>query len=217
MQAINPLPGPSVPGLGMIPSAGQAAGDGAASASWMVEVTGQRPVLLFYIFLAILAVIVLLCRNLEFSRLGRQWFAVREDELAARCMGIEPDKAKLKAFAIGATLAAIAGALMASAQSSTADPTTYDFSMSILALCIVIVGGIGSITGVLVGSIVMIGLTLVALPLFSEKLQEAGIGSTNNVLANPNNYKMLLLGLALILMTRYRPDGIVHSRKAVRR
>jgi branched-chain amino acid transport system permease protein len=132
-------------------------------------------------------------------------------------MGIEPDKAKLKAFAAGSALAAVSGALYAAALSSTAEPASYGFEISILALCIVIVGGIGSITGVLVGAVVMLGITNVLLPLASNKLQEAGIGSTANVLSSPNNYKYLLFGLALVLMTRFRPDGIVHSAKAVRR
>ena len=71
-QGINPLPAPTLPGL---------------------QFSSETHVRWFYLYLAILAVVVFLCRNLEFSRLGRQWFAVREDELAARCMAIEPDKA----------------------------------------------------------------------------------------------------------------------------
>jgi branched-chain amino acid transport system permease protein len=195
-QGINPLPAPSLPGI---------------------EFSSETPVRWFYAYLAILAVVVFLCRNLEFSRLGRQWFAVREDELAARCMGIQPDKAKLKAFAIGAALAAVGGALIASQLSSTGEPANYDFQMSILALCIVIVGGIGSITGVMVGAIVMVGLNNVVLPIATQSLQNAGIGSTENVLTSPDNYKFLLFGLALVLMMRYRPDGIIHSVKAVRK
>ncbi|MCE2882849.1 MAG: branched-chain amino acid ABC transporter permease [Planctomycetaceae bacterium] len=195
-QGINPLPAASLPG---------------------VDITSETPVRWFYLYLAILAVVVFLCRNLEFSRLGRQWFAVREDELAARCMAIEPDKAKLKAFATGAALAAVSGALLASVLSSTGEPANYDFQVSILALCIVIVGGIGSITGVLVGAIVMIGLNNIALPAISDAMQQAGIGSTSNVFTSPNNYKYLTFGLALVLMMRVRPDGIVHSRKAVRK
>ncbi|RLS25099.1 MAG: branched-chain amino acid ABC transporter permease [Planctomycetota bacterium] len=195
-QGINPLPAPSLPGI---------------------EFSSETPVRWFYAYLAILAVVVFLCRNLEFSRLGRQWFAVREDELAARCMGIQPDKAKLKAFAIGAALAAVGGALIASQLSSTGEPANYDFQMSILALCIVIVGGIGSITGVMVGAIVMVGLNNVVLPIATQSLQNAGIGSTENVLTSPDNYKFLLFGLALVLMMRYRPDGIIHSGKAVRK
>jgi branched-chain amino acid transport system permease protein len=183
----------------------------------LLELSGETPVRWFCTYLAILAGIVFLCRNLEFSRLGRQWFAVREDELAARCMAIEPDKAKLKAFATGAALAAVAGALYASHLSSTGEPSNYDFQVSILALCIVIVGGIGSITGVLVGAIVMVGLNNVLLPILTQSLQRAGFASTSNVLSSPDNYKYLIFGLALVLMMRFRPDGVIHSRKAVRK
>jgi branched-chain amino acid transport system permease protein len=195
-EGINPLPAPSLA---------------------FVEVGGETPARWFYVYLAVLALVVFLCRNLELSRLGRQWFAVREDELAARCMAIEPDKAKLKAFATGAALAALAGALFASHLSSTGEPSNYDFQISILALCIVIVGGIASITGVLVGAIVMVGLSNVVLPSVTQAMQRAGLSSTGNVLASPDNYKYLIFGLALVLMMRYRPDGIVHSRKAVRK
>jgi branched-chain amino acid transport system permease protein len=190
-QGINPLPTPWLP----LPSL-------------FGTVSSETPVRWFYLYLA---------RNLEFSRLGRQLFAVREDELAARCMAIEPDKAKLKAFAMGAALAAMAGAMFASLLSSTGEPANYDFQVSILALCIVIVGGIGSITGVLVGAIVMVGLSNVVLPNLTQALQRNGIGSTGSVFASPDNYKFLIFGLALVLMMRYRPDGIIHSRKAVRR
>ncbi len=200
-EGINPLPAPTVL-------------DASLKA---VEVSGETPVRWFFIYLALLALVVFLCRNLEFSRLGRQWFAVREDELAARCMAIEPDKAKLKAFAAGAALAAIAGALYASHLSSTGEPSNYDFQISILALCIVIVGGIGSITGVLVGAIVMVGLNNVLLPIITQSLQRAGFASTGNVLSSPDNYKYLFFGLALVLMMHFRPDGLVHTRKAVRK
>jgi branched-chain amino acid transport system permease protein len=209
-EGINPLPAPRVPG----PIASE------TPAWWhdlLAPITSETPVRWFYVYLAILAVLVLLARNLELSRLGRQLFAVREDELAARCMAIEPDKAKLKAFAMGAALAAIAGALFASGLSSTGEPANYDFQVSILALCIVIVGGIGSITGVLIGAIVMVGLSNVLLPNLTQALQRSGIGSTGSVFASPDNYKYLIFGLALVLMMRYRPDGIVHSRKAVRK
>jgi branched-chain amino acid transport system permease protein len=123
----------------------------------------------------------------------------------------------LKAFAAGAALAAIAGALFASHLASTGEPANYDFQVSILALCIVIVGGIGSITGVVLGAIVMVGLSNVVLPALTQAMQRAGIGSTENVLSSPDNYKYLIFGLALVLMMRFRPDGIVHTRKAVKK
>jgi branched-chain amino acid transport system permease protein len=238
-EGINPLPKPTVPfgaaiqsglesvGLVSAPTAVGAAatsaaatsaaeGVVAASASWF-EISSATPARWFYLYLILLAVVIFFCRNLEFSRLGRQWFAVREDELAARCMAIEPDKAKLKAFAAGAALAAIAGALFASHLASTGEPANYDFQVSILALCIVIVGGISSITGVVLGAIVMVGLSNVVLPALTQAMQRAGIGSTENVLSSPDNYKYLIFGLALVLMMRFRPDGIVHTRKAVKK
>jgi branched-chain amino acid transport system permease protein len=228
-EGINPLPKPTVPfgaaiqsgleivGIASAPAATKAAEVAVAgSANWF-EISSETPARWFYLYLILLAVVIFFCRNLEFSRLGRQWFAVREDELAARCMAIEPDKAKLKAFAAGAALAAIAGALFASHLASTGEPANYDFQVSILALCIVIVGGIGSITGVVLGAIVMVGLSNVVLPALTQAMQRAGIGSTENVLSSPDNYKYLIFGLALVLMMRFRPDGIVHTRKAVKK
>ncbi|MFM1868629.1 MAG: hypothetical protein RL591_2037 [Planctomycetota bacterium] len=228
-EGINPLPKPTVPfgaaiqsgleivGLATAPAASKAAEVAAAGSSNWFEISSETPARWFYLYLILLAAVIFFCRNLEFSRLGRQWFAVREDELAARCMAIEPDKAKLKAFAAGAALAAIAGALFASHLASTGEPANYDFQVSILALCIVIVGGIGSITGVVLGAIVMVGLSNVVLPALTQAMQRAGIGSTENVLSSPDNYKYLIFGLALVLMMRFRPDGIVHTRKAVKK
>ncbi|HYE98132.1 MAG TPA: branched-chain amino acid ABC transporter permease, partial [Planctomycetota bacterium] len=106
----------------------------------------------YYLYLAVLVVLVLLVRNLERARLGRQWMSIREDELAATAMGINPLRTKLLAFAIGAGLAALAGVLWASKLETTAEPTTYDFSMSITVLCLLIVGGLGSLKGVLAGA-----------------------------------------------------------------
>jgi branched-chain amino acid transport system permease protein len=230
-EGINPLPQPTIPFGGFATTLLEKVGVVSASlpeaiagstaptlagARWY-EISSETPARWFYLYLIVLALVIFLCRNLEFSRLGRQWFAVREDELAARCMAIEPDKAKLKAFAAGAALAAVAGALFASHLASTGEPANYDFQVSILALCIVIVGGIGSITGVVLGAIVMVGLSNVVLPALTQAMQRAGIGSTENVLSSPDNYKYLIFGLALVLMMRFRPDGIVHTRKAVKK
>jgi len=230
-EGINPLPQPTIPFGGFATTVLEKVGVVSASLPEAIagstaptlagprwyEISSETPARWFYLYLIVLALVIFLCRNLEFSRLGRQWFAVREDELAARCMAIEPDKAKLKAFAAGAALAAVAGALFASHLASTGEPANYDFQVSILALCIVIVGGIGSITGVVLGAIVMVGLSNVVLPALTQAMQRAGIGSTENVLSSPDNYKYLIFGLALVLMMRFRPDGIVHTRKAVKK
>ena len=204
-QGINPLPKPSL--------FGQELG-----------ATGQ-----YLLILGILIVVVLACRALERSRIGRAWISIREDELASRAMGIQPDRTKMRAFATCAALAALAGALMASRLSSSGEPNNYDFQLSILALCIVIVGGMGSIRGVLLGALVMVGFNSILLEKLTraigtpdapmpdalahaQGLEKAGVflrSWAQNVLLNPTNWKFLLFGLALVLMMIFRPQGFL--------
>jgi branched-chain amino acid transport system permease protein len=166
----------------------------------------------YYLFLGFLVIVVIANRNLERSRIGRAWMSVREDDLASKAMGIPPVKTKMVAFATAAALAAFAGGLWASSLSSSGEPANYDFQVSILALCIVIVGGMGNISGVLVGAFVMIGVNDIVLQKIFAQIasqQSAGAGS---VFASANNWKFLLFGLALILMMRFKPDGLVPAR-----
>jgi branched-chain amino acid transport system permease protein len=190
-QGINPLPAPSLPVVGEFG-------------------TDERP--WYWLFLALLVLAVKLCRNLERSRTGRAWLAVREDQLAASCMGIAPIPVKMYAFATGAALAALAGGLWASLYQSTGEPGNYDFQISILALCIVIVGGMGSIDGVLVGALAMIGVANIALPKLASWMQAQGIVNPSNVLGSPNNWKYLVFGVVLMVMMRVRPDGLLPAR-----
>ena len=200
-QGINPLPAPTVPwwraggGFGLVDLAGATQGAG--------------PYLSYYLFLGFLVAAWLVFRNLELSRVGRAWMSIREDELASRSMGIPPVRTKMLAFATAAAFAALAGGLWASWLSSTGEPANYDFQVSILALCIVIVGGMGSIAGVLVGALVMIGVNSILLVKLAEWLQAKGIGASGSVFLSPNNWKYLLFGLALVLMMRFKPDGLV--------
>ncbi len=163
----------------------------------------------YYLLLAFLLLAVALCANLRHSRVGRAWIAVREDELAARAMGINAAKAKTIAMAAGATLCAGGGALFASLQGTSLEPGYYNFQLSVIILCIVIVGGLGSITGVLLGALVMMGFNSILLVKFSELLGRHGVGGSGNVFASPNNWKHLIYGLALILMMRLRPAGLL--------
>jgi branched-chain amino acid transport system permease protein len=190
-QGINPLPAPSLPLVGELG-------------------TDERP--WYWLFLGLLVLAVKLCRNLERSRTGRAWLAVREDQLAASCMGIAPIPVKMYAFATGAALAALAGGLWASLYQSTGEPGNYDFQVSILALCIVIVGGMGSIDGVLVGALAMIGLANIALPKLASWLQAQGVVNPSNVLGSPNNWKYMVFGVVLMVMMRVRPDGLLPAR-----
>jgi branched-chain amino acid transport system permease protein len=162
----------------------------------------------YFLYLALLAVVVLLVRNVERSRLGRQWTSIREDELAATAMGINPVKTKLMAFAIGAALAAFAGVLWASKLETTAEPTTYDFSMSITVLVLLIVGGLGSLKGVLAGAGIVMGFDILL-----NKLTALMADTGGNVFLTPNNWKFGIFGLALVLMMRFRPRGIFPERR----
>lgn len=190
-QGINPVPAPSFGGT-----------------MW----TADDEYKWYYLFLALLIVVILAIRNLERSRLGRAWFSIREDELASRSMGIRIERTKMLAFSAAAAIAAFAGGLSASVLSSTGEPSNYDFQVSILALCIVIVGGIGSIAGVLVGALVMIGLNSIVLVKATAALDAMGISGQSNVLLSPNNWKYLIFGLALVLAVRLKPHGLVPPR-----
>jgi branched-chain amino acid transport system permease protein len=191
-QGINPLPYPNFFGY---------------------QFTTSQYLPWYYLFLGILALVVALNYNLQQSRLGRSWIAIREDELASSCMGVNPIKTKLKAFAAGAAFCSLAGALWASYLGSSGEPSNYDFQISMIALCIVIVGGMGNITGVLFGALIMIGFNSIVLAKLSNFLMREGLVSSQNILLIPNNWKFLLFGLALVLMMRFKPEGLFPSRQ----
>ncbi|MBM3289139.1 MAG: branched-chain amino acid ABC transporter permease [Candidatus Hydrogenedentes bacterium] len=191
-QGINPLPAPTVFGYAL----------------------GTQSVLAwYYLLLALLAVVVLFSRNLEHSRVGRSWISIREDEIAATCMGINPVKVKLLAFAMGAAMAGMAGALWAAYLGSTGEPGNFDFQLSIIALCIVIIGGMGNISGVLLGAFVIMGFNSIVLAKLTTLLQQQGWMDTQNVLTVPGNWKYMIFGLALILAMRFKPEGLLPSRQ----
>jgi branched-chain amino acid transport system permease protein len=184
-QGINPLPGPHIFG-------------------WSFPTTRYEG--FYYLLLGILTLLVIGINNLKFSRIGRAWIAVRDDELAAACMGINPTKVKLQAFALSAALSGLAGALWASYLNASGEPGNYDFQISVMILCIVIVGGLGSIYGVLFGSVLVVGFNSIILVKLTSWL---GTDASNSlVILNPTNWKFLLFGLALILAMRYRPNGL---------
>jgi branched-chain amino acid transport system permease protein len=191
-QGINPLPGPSWFGYHFRAETYQ---------PW------------YYLFLGFLAVLVLLNRNLQRSRVGRAWISIREDELASSCMGVNPMKMKLLAFALGAAQCSLAGALWASYLGSSGEPGNYDFQVSIIALCIVIVGGMGNVGGVLLGALVIMGFNSIVLETVTNFLKAHQIISSSNVFTSPGSWKYMLYGLALILMMRFRPEGLLPSRQ----
>lgn len=162
----------------------------------------------YLLSLAALAAVVSLLRNLERSKLGRAWMAVREDELAATCMGTNAAGVKLSAFAIGSALAGLAGALFAAGYDNTQGPDAYGFNRSITVLCFLIIGGMGNIAGAIAGTFVLMGYDNILTPVLDGWVQE---------LRWPvkfSDVKLVVFGLALILMMRFRPQGLFPARRA---
>lgn len=176
---------------------------------WGLTIDGSTPARWYYFLLILVTLLVLAIRNLEAGRYGRMWRAVRDDELASSCFGISTIQVKLLAFGLGSGLAALAGALWASHLGSTGEPGNYDFQVSVLCLCILIVGGLGALPGVLLGSILIVGLNSVLLVYVSEALGRMGLVSSQNVYLSPNNYKYAIYGLVLICLMRWRPQGLL--------
>lgn len=180
----------------------------------------------YYLTLVILLGVYLMLRNIERSRLGRAWVALREDELAANCMGLNPAKLKLAAFALGSGLAGLAGVLYATRLTSTADPNAYDFNRSTFMICCIILGGLGSRPGVLLGVFLLVGFDNILSPILDAMVQR-NLGITDDIkvplgpktLTLPaimftfTGWRLSVFGLALILMMRFRPEGIVPSSR----
>ena len=147
----------------------------------------QSVTYLYYLMLLMVALTVFATSRLRNSRLGRAWAALREDETACRAMGINKTKIKLAAFASGAFWAGMAGVLFA-AKTTFVNPASFTFMESAVILCIVVLGGMGSIPGVIIAA-----LTLILLPEYLRALAD---------------YRMLAFGAALVLMMIFRPSGL---------
>lgn len=176
------------------------------------DTIGAEKAIYAFALFALVAAVVLL-RLLERSRLGRAFVALREDELAAACMGLDPARIKLLAFAGGAALAGLAGALYATNLTTTAEPNTYDFNYSVMVLCCLIIGGLGSLRGALMGALLLMGFDNVVSPLLTRVLQKAIGGDSNFVMASFSNWRWIIFGAALVLMMRLRPEGLWPSRR----
>ena len=161
----------------------------------------------YFVFLACAALSILLSLRLQDSRIGRAWVAIRDDELAASSMGINTRNIKLLAFAMGATFGGVAGGLFASFQGFIS-PESFQLIDSIMVLCMVVLGGMGNVAGVVLGAVL-----LTALP---EALRYIGPLQQrwfDGVLVDPADLRMLLFGLALVLMMLLRPEGLWPARR----
>jgi branched-chain amino acid transport system permease protein len=146
----------------------------------------------YFLLLLLIAFIILVFSRLNHSRIGRGWVAIREDEKAAEAMGVNVFGLKVLAFAVGAFLAGMAGAIKAHHDVSVT-PDQFVFLESAFLLAAIVLGGMGTIAGVLVGAVI--------LKLLPEKLRFF------------SEYRLLLFGLLLVLMMRFRPEGLVASHR----
>lgn len=143
---------------------------------------------LYYLMIVFCLLTIFIINRLQDSRIGRAWIALREDEVACQAMGIDKTKTKLTAFALGATWAGMVGVIFA-AKTTFVNPASFTFLESAMILSIVVLGGMGSIVGVIIAAVILI-LTPEYLRAFS-------------------NYRMLLFGTVMVLMMVFRPQGIV--------
>ena len=150
----------------------------------------QSTIYIYFLMIAMTLFTILVVNRLQDSRIGRAWIALREDEVACQSMGIDKRKTKLMAFALGATWAGFAGVVFA-AKTTFINPASFTIWESINVLCVVVLGGMGSIVGVIVGA-----LTLILLPEYLRFLSE---------------YRMLAFGMVLVMMMVFRPGGIVET------
>ncbi len=152
----------------------------------------------YYLVCVATAVAAGVCVRLSRSRVGRAWIAIREDELAAACAGVPVVHLKLLAQGCGAAIAGVAGAIFAAKQ-GTITPDSFDFVLSVMVLAMVVLGGLGSIRGAVIGALVL--------------------GSLPELLRGFEQYRMLLFGVAMIVVMRVRPAGLFgggrrHARTA---
>jgi len=206
-RGLNPVPPPSIPGL---------------SLNWAEDF---KP--FYFLTLAFLFGAYMLLWSLERSRLGRAWIAVREDELAATCMGLNASRLKLIAFVFAAGLAGLAGCLYSARMTSTVAPDAYDFNRSIFVLCCLILGGLGSRKGVLFGVFLLYGFDYILSPIVDDKIQQ-WYGTPEKIpvsvagadlLTLPANmftftgWRLFVFGVVLILVMRFRPEGLIPSNR----
>ncbi len=154
----------------------------------------QATTYIYYIMLALVILTIFVTARLKDSRIGRAWLALREDEIACQAMGIDNTRAKLMAFALGATLASLMGVVFA-AKTTFINPASFTFMESAMILAIVVLGGMGSVLGVMLGAFL-----LILLPEYMRAFSE---------------YRMLIFGATMILVMVFRPQGLIRAKRKV--
>jgi branched-chain amino acid transport system permease protein len=159
----------------------------------------------FWLSIVLIIIVLLFVGNLERSRVGRAWVAIREDEDAAEIMGVQTFKFKLWAFVIGAMIGGMSGALYAG-QVQFVVPTNFNVVNSVLFLCAVVLGGQGNKLGVILGAFIIVYLP----NFFLGRTEILGIPVNGSAIAE---YKYLFFGLALMVLMIFRPQGLIPVRQ----
>jgi branched-chain amino acid transport system permease protein len=159
----------------------------------------------YYLALALCCICFYVSITMQWSKLGRAWMAIREDETAASAMGIDCVNAKLWAYGIGAALGGMAG-VFHGARIGSVFPSSFMFYISVSVLCMVIIGGMGNVWGAIAGAFVIEGLNFWLLPSLT------GWGNAVGLDIDFSSWNMLIFGALLVIMMLYRPQGIFPSK-----
>jgi branched-chain amino acid transport system permease protein len=190
--------------------------NGVASPSLFGYNFGIKSTPFFYLGLAMAALLIFVSLRLKNSRIGRAWLAIREDEIAAEAMGVNRVKLKLLAFAVGAGFAGATGTFYV-AKLQTATPEMFTFPVSVMLLVMIVLGGMGSVAGVVLGALILQLLQswfLQDMTGWIHKLGEfTGIGFLQQV--DLVQSIELIFGIVLVLMMRFRRQGLIPERTAV--
>jgi branched-chain amino acid transport system permease protein len=159
------------------------------------------PTLYYYLFLALVVVSYFICQRLADSRIGRAWMAIREDEIAAKAMGINTRNMKLLAFGMGASFGGVSGAMFASYQGFIS-PESFSLMESVMIVAMVVLGGLGHLPGVVLGAVLLAALPEV-LRYVAGPLQQMTDGRLDAAIL-----RQLLIALAMIIIMLMRPKGL---------
>ncbi|MGB4442450.1 MAG: branched-chain amino acid ABC transporter permease [Coriobacteriia bacterium] len=179
--------------------ASEKAVEGLGDAGWAAWLTINKPIEYYYLVLVCVVAVAILLSNLKNSRIGRAWNALREDELAAISSGITASRAKMLSVVLSAGIAGFAGSLYAY-YSNVISPESFLFMQSVIVVCMVVLGGMGSIPGVILGAIV-----LQALP---QLIREAAGAARSDF----EVYRMLIFGVLIVVMVIFRPEGLLPDK-----
>jgi branched-chain amino acid transport system permease protein len=182
---------------------------------WVVD----RPVEFYYMFLVFVVIFTILLTNLKKSRTGRAWNALREDEIAADHMGVHGTRMKMLSMIISAGIAGIAGSLFAYYQTFI-NPTYFEFIQSVLVVCMVVLGGMGSIPGVILGAVVLDtlpeavrqGFTSWLPAIVGEDFMATWPEAVQTFFTEFDRYRMLIVGAVIVIMVIFRPEGLLPDK-----